>query len=81
MLYYYYVYFLQWLNNCVGRKNYITFVCLMAFSFVWLVLECGVGIAVLVKCLVYKKAPENYITERLGEGFCLQWLSVKELMP
>ncbi|PHU14243.1 Protein S-acyltransferase 21 [Capsicum chinense] len=63
----------KWLNNCVGRKNYLTFVCLMAFSFVWLVLECGVGIAVLVKCFVYKKAPENHITERLGEGFCLQW--------
>ncbi|KAF3619260.1 hypothetical protein FXO37_33794 [Capsicum annuum] len=43
-----------------------------------LVLECGVGIAVLVKCLVYKKAPENYITERLGEGFCLQWYAIRE---
>ncbi|CAN4123120.1 unnamed protein product [Withania somnifera] len=59
----------RWLNNCVGRKNYITFVCLMAFSFVWLIFECGVGIAVLVRCFVDKKATENQIIERLGEGF------------
>ena len=30
---------LQWLNNCVGRKNYITFVCLMAVSLGWVSLE------------------------------------------
>jgi hypothetical protein len=26
---------MQWLNNCVGKKNYITFVSLMATSLVW----------------------------------------------
>ncbi|KAM7461587.1 hypothetical protein LguiA_029708 [Lonicera macranthoides] len=25
----------RWLNNCVGRKNYLPFVCLMAVSLVW----------------------------------------------
>lgn len=59
----------RWLNNCVGRKNYVTFVCLMAFSFVWLIFECGVGIAVLVRCFVDQKATEDQIIERLGEGF------------
>uniref|UniRef100_A0A5B7B7T1 S-acyltransferase n=1 Tax=Davidia involucrata TaxID=16924 RepID=A0A5B7B7T1_DAVIN len=59
----------RWLNNCVGRKNYITFVCLMAVSLVWLVVECGVGIAVLVRCFVERKATENQIIERLGDGF------------
>ncbi|KAL2506015.1 Protein S-acyltransferase 21 [Abeliophyllum distichum] len=59
----------RWLNNCVGRKNYITFVCLMAASLVWLVFECGVGIAVLVRCFVERKATENQITDRLGDGF------------
>ncbi|KAK3010628.1 hypothetical protein RJ639_012331 [Escallonia herrerae] len=59
----------RWLNNCVGRKNYMTFVCLMAVSLVWLVFECGVGIAVLVRCFVDRKATESQITERLGDGF------------
>nr|XP_043615551.1 protein S-acyltransferase 21-like [Erigeron canadensis] len=59
----------RWLNNCVGRKNYFTFVCLMAVSLVWLTFECGVGIAVLVRCFVDKKATENQITDRLGDGF------------
>ncbi|CAA2989712.1 S-acyltransferase 21 [Olea europaea subsp. europaea] len=61
----------RWLNNCVGRKNYITFVCLMAASLVWLVFECGVGIAVLVRCFIERKATENQITARLGDGFSL----------
>ncbi|KAI3807767.1 hypothetical protein L1987_23701 [Smallanthus sonchifolius] len=59
----------RWLNNCVGRKNYFTFVCLMAVSLVWLTFECGVGIAVLVRCFVDKKATENQIADRLGDGF------------
>ncbi|XAR64276.1 Protein S-acyltransferase [Bertholletia excelsa] len=59
----------RWLNNCVGRKNYMTFICLMAASILWLVLEFGVGIAVLVRCFVDRKATESQITERLGDGF------------
>ncbi|KAL6995998.1 protein S-acyltransferase [Sarracenia purpurea var. burkii] len=59
----------RWLNNCVGRKNYITFVCLMAVSLGWLVVECVVGITVFVRCFVDQKATENQITERLGDGF------------
>ncbi|XAR61517.1 Protein S-acyltransferase [Bertholletia excelsa] len=59
----------RWLNNCVGRKNYITFICLMAVSLAWLLVECGVGIAVLVRFSVNRKAIENQITERLGDGF------------
>ncbi|XP_024973987.1 protein S-acyltransferase 21 [Cynara cardunculus var. scolymus] len=59
----------RWLNNCVGRKNYFTFVCLMAVSLVWLTFECGVGIAVLVRCFVEKRATEDQISSRLGDGF------------
>ncbi|XP_047163147.1 protein S-acyltransferase 21 [Vigna umbellata] len=59
----------RWLNNCVGKKNYITFVCLMAVSLVWLIVECGVGIAVLVRCFVDKKGTEHQIAEKLGAGF------------
>ncbi|KAL1547105.1 protein S-acyltransferase [Salvia divinorum] len=59
----------RWLNNCVGRKNYISFVCLMAASLAWLVFECAVGIAVLVRCFVDRKGTENAIADRLGDGF------------
>ncbi|XP_035551317.1 protein S-acyltransferase 21-like [Juglans regia] len=59
----------RWLNNCVGRKNYMTFVCLMAVSLVWLIVECGVGIVVLVRCFVDKKGTENHIADKLGVGF------------
>ncbi|KAK9082212.1 hypothetical protein Syun_031661 [Stephania yunnanensis] len=59
----------RWLNNCVGRKNYITFIMLMATSLLWLLLEAGIGIAVLVRCFVDKKDMENQIVDRLGNGF------------
>lgn len=59
----------RWLNNCVGRKNYVTFISLMAISHIWLVLEAGVGIAVLVRCFVHKKNMEIEIIDRLGNGF------------
>ncbi|CAI9772573.1 unnamed protein product [Fraxinus pennsylvanica] len=59
----------RWLNNCVGRKNYATFISLMAISLVWLVIEAGVGIAVVVRCFVNKKSMEAEIVDRLGNGF------------
>lgn len=36
-----------------------------------LIVEFGVGVAVLVRCFVDKKGTENHITERLGVGFSL----------
>ncbi|GAB2215892.1 hypothetical protein Droror1_Dr00023653 [Drosera rotundifolia] len=59
----------QWLNNCVGRKNYITFICLMAVSLFWLITECGVGIWILVRCFIHRTVIEHQITDRLGDGF------------
>ncbi|KAK6918032.1 Palmitoyltransferase, DHHC domain [Dillenia turbinata] len=59
----------RWLNNCVGRKNYVTFISLMAFSLIWLIIEAGVGIYVLVRCFVNKKNMEAEIIDRLGNGF------------
>lgn len=59
----------RWLNNCVGRKNYITFISLMATSLVWLLIEFGVGVAVLVLCFVNKKSMERSIVDKLGNGF------------
>eukprot|EP00268_Persea_americana_P053322 TRINITY_DN6023_c0_g1_i2.p1 TRINITY_DN6023_c0_g1~~TRINITY_DN6023_c0_g1_i2.p1 ORF type:complete len:648 (+),score=116.49 TRINITY_DN6023_c0_g1_i2:412-2355(+) len=59
----------RWLNNCVGRKNYITFLSLMAASLIWLTVEFGVGVAVLVRCFVDRRSIESEIVNRLGEGF------------
>ncbi|KAI4366261.1 hypothetical protein MLD38_022156 [Melastoma candidum] len=59
----------RWLNNCVGRKNYFTFVCLMAVSIVWLLVEFGVGVAVLVRCFVDRHGMEHHISDKLGVGF------------
>ncbi|VFQ62542.1 unnamed protein product [Cuscuta campestris] len=59
----------RWLNNCVGRKNYVSFISLMAISLVWLAIEAGTGVAVLVRCFVTKKRMEAEIVDRLGNGF------------
>ncbi|KAK3129442.1 hypothetical protein QOZ80_6BG0479630 [Eleusine coracana subsp. coracana] len=57
----------RWLNNCVGRKNYFTFLALMAISLIWLAIEFGAGIAVMVLCFVDKNSTGN-IQDRLGNG-------------
>lgn len=36
-----------------------------------LVFEFGVGIAVLVRCFADRRATENHIKDRLGDGFSL----------
>ncbi|KAK7264072.1 hypothetical protein RJT34_31675 [Clitoria ternatea] len=59
----------RWLNNCVGHKNYNSFISLMAFSLAWLIIEAGVGIAVLVRFFVNKRGMESEIIDRLGNGF------------
>ncbi|CAM6123691.1 unnamed protein product [Calypogeia fissa] len=59
----------RWLNNCVGKKNYNTFVSLMAVSLSLLVLEWGIGMAVLVRCFVDKKGLEHQIVDKLGDSF------------
>ncbi|GAB2282493.1 hypothetical protein Dimus_017036 [Dionaea muscipula] len=59
----------RWLNNCVGRKNYVTFITLMAISFIWLAIEAGVGIAVFLRCFVDRRSMEAAIVDRLGNGF------------
>ncbi|KAE9593433.1 putative protein S-acyltransferase [Lupinus albus] len=59
----------RWLNNCVGLKNYYSFIALMGFSLMWLVIEAGVGIAVLVRFFINKREMEYEIIDRLGNGF------------
>ncbi|XP_062195016.1 probable protein S-acyltransferase 20 [Phragmites australis] len=57
----------RWLNNCVGRKNYFTFIALMTTSLLWLAIEIGAGIAVLVTCFASKNS-ERIIQDKLGNG-------------
>ena len=59
----------RWLNNCVGHKNYVTFISLMAISVVWLVMEASGDIAVLIRCFVNKKNMEKEIIDILGNEF------------
>lgn len=42
---------------------------LFFFNKFQLTFECGVGIAVLVRCFVEKRATEDQISSRLGDGF------------
>ena len=42
----------QWLNNCVGRKNYSTFLSLMAASLIWVMLRKDIPHAVFFSFLV-----------------------------
>ncbi|KAK3122393.1 hypothetical protein QOZ80_8BG0668990 [Eleusine coracana subsp. coracana] len=57
----------RWLNNCVGRKNYFTFIALMITSLLWLAIEFGIGIAVIVICFTNKNS-ETIIKDKLGNG-------------
>ncbi|KAG2317416.1 hypothetical protein Bca52824_020538 [Brassica carinata] len=61
----------KWLNNCVGRKNYMTFVSLMTACLLWLIIEAAVGIAVIVRVFADKKRMETEIVDRLGSSFSL----------
>jgi hypothetical protein len=53
----------------VGKKNYTTFVVLMATSLALLAVEFLVGAAVFVRCFVDKRATEEQIISKLGNGF------------
>lgn len=59
----------RWLNNCVGSKNYGTFVALMFTSLALLTVEWGIGTAVLVRCFVDEGGVESQIVDKLGNSF------------
>ncbi|KAK9665834.1 hypothetical protein RND81_14G139700 [Saponaria officinalis] len=49
----------RWLNNCVGKKNYTTFILLMISVLLMLISEAGTAIAVFVRCFVDKTGVEQ----------------------
>ncbi|RZS18299.1 hypothetical protein BHM03_00050540 [Ensete ventricosum] len=52
---YQHIAFLQWLNNCIGRKNYTTFILLMLLTLLMLILEGGTAIVVFIRCFTNGK--------------------------
>ncbi|GMN52183.1 hypothetical protein TIFTF001_021329 [Ficus carica] len=60
---------LQWLNNCVGKKNYTTFILLMIFVLLLLIMEGGTAIAIFVRCFTDKSGIEQELERRLYVKF------------
>ncbi|KAG8475243.1 hypothetical protein CXB51_032060 [Gossypium anomalum] len=55
----------EWLNNCVGKRNYTTFILLMIFVLLMLILEGGTAIAIFIRCFADKKGIEQELEKRL----------------
>ncbi|KAE8697973.1 Protein S-acyltransferase 18 [Hibiscus syriacus] len=55
----------RWLNNCVGKRNYTTFILLMIFVLSMLILEGGTAIAIFVRCFADKKGIEQELKKRM----------------
>ncbi|KAA3458467.1 putative protein S-acyltransferase 19 [Gossypium australe] len=72
---YFYYFVLMQLRGCASLVNIVEavinvlMVLIITAGIVWLVMEAGVGIAVLVRCFVNKKGMETEIIDRLGNGF------------
>ncbi|THU64000.1 hypothetical protein C4D60_Mb01t21820 [Musa balbisiana] len=45
----------RWLNNCIGRKNYTTFILLMLLTLLMLIIQGGTAIVVFVRCFTNGK--------------------------
>ncbi|BBN00402.1 palmitoyltransferase ZDHHC1/11 [Marchantia polymorpha subsp. ruderalis] len=59
----------RWLNNCIGKKNYKTFVAVMVASLLMLITQWSIGIFVLVRCFRDKHKFDEEIVEKLGSSF------------
>ncbi|KAF3513894.1 hypothetical protein F2Q69_00004764 [Brassica cretica] len=58
-----------WLNNCLGKRNYNTFILLKVFVLLVLILEGGTAIAIFFRCYVAKKGMETELKRRLHVVF------------
>jgi hypothetical protein len=61
----------QWLNNCIGKRNYRRFFVLMSTALVLLILQSAIGVLVLVLCFVERKEFSVQIVSKLGSSFSL----------
>lgn len=59
----------QWLNNCIGKKNYNAFFALMACTVVMLILHWSVGLWLLVHGFMNVSQFESVIALKLGSSF------------
>ncbi|CAM6026095.1 unnamed protein product [Sphagnum balticum] len=59
----------QWLSSCVGRKNYTTFVAMLASTLALLLLDSFVGVAVFIRYWVDFKSLANEVIDKLGSNY------------
>ncbi|KAI7750733.1 hypothetical protein M8C21_013035 [Ambrosia artemisiifolia] len=59
----------QWLNNCVGKKNYRSFILLLTFVLLMLMIEGGTAVAVFVRCFTDAKGLNRDLVEKLHFHF------------
>ncbi|KAM3191919.1 hypothetical protein ACQJBY_069263 [Aegilops geniculata] len=55
----------EWLNNCIGRRNYAAFIMLMLFVLLMLVIEGGTAAAVFIRCFIDGKGLKTEMEHRL----------------
>ncbi|KAK3042353.1 hypothetical protein RJ639_002399 [Escallonia herrerae] len=61
----------EWLNNCIGKKNYRKFFTLMVSALLLLILQWSTGILVLISCFLERKRFYVDIASKLGSSFSL----------
>ncbi|XP_074559519.1 protein S-acyltransferase 18 [Curcuma longa] len=55
----------RWLNNCIGRKNYTTFILLMVLTLLMLIVEGGSAIIIFIRCFTSGKTLAHEAKEML----------------
>ncbi|XP_039114362.1 protein S-acyltransferase 18 isoform X1 [Dioscorea cayenensis subsp. rotundata] len=55
----------RWLNNCIGKRNYTTFILLLVFILLMLVIEGGTAIAIFVRCFADREGIASEIKQNL----------------